>query len=246
MKKSILLFVILLSANCGSSYAADWSYDGSTGPKHWGSLEQDFATCKTGKQQTPVNIATQHVQITPLPAIQTFFNPSLGKMINNGHTIQMSLVNGGGMIFDHTQYQLVQFHFHTPSETEINGKHFPMEAHLVFESAKGNAAVIAVFFQEGDENKKLNDIFSHFPIGKGESFSLTKPFNAGDLLPRSLAYYTFPGSLTTPPCGEGVTWYVLKDPVDLSAEQIKGFKAIFKKNARPVQRLNGRVIETNG
>ena len=151
--------------------------------------------------------------------------------------VRASLSNGN--------YKLLQFHFHTPSEEKIDGKSFPMVAHLVHKNEAGNLAVIGVLFKAGKENAALKEIFAKLPAAEGKE-PLADKFDATALLPSSLAYFSFNGSLTTPPCSEGVSWHVLKTPVEMSPKQISAFKKIFKMNARPVQPLNDRkVIEVN-
>ena len=239
------LLISLLIASCGAADAVSWSYEGQTGPQHWGDLTNNYALCKTGVQQSPINIMTKSVDIKNLPAMQTDLNPSMGEIVNNGHTIQVNLNHGGNATLGDHEYTLLQFHFHTPSENTLDGKHFPLEGHLVFKNSNNQLAVIAVFFKAGNKkNGALAELFSNLPARSDEEITLNTPFNAQDLLPDSLAYYTFSGSLTTPECTEGVSWYVLKQPVELSHTQIAAYQTLFKMTSRPVQPLNGRVVST--
>lgn len=228
-----------------AAFAADgqvrWGYEGHGRPSHWGDLQEDFATCKLGKEQSPINIATKSAKKAELPPIKTRYRASGGEIVNNGHTIQVDLGNGGSAELSNRVYKLVQFHFHTPSEEKIDGKNYPMVAHLVHRDDAGNLAVVAVLFKRGRENAALKSIFQRLPAKEGEA-PLSESIDTTRLLPPNRAYYAFKGSLTTPPCSEGVSWYVLKQAVELSAGQIGAFQKVFKMNARPVQPLNGREV----
>ena len=242
MKRIIFLFLASLSL-VNTSFAEDnkphhWTY-GEV--KEWGEVPE-FETCKLGKEQSPINIIKKDVKKSDLPAIETNYESSKAEIVNNGHTIQINLAAGGSAQLRNDEYKLVQFHFHTPSEEKINGKNYPMVAHLVHKNADGHLAVIALLIKEGKENAALKNVFANLPAEEGKS-DLANEINVTDLLPASLKYYGFNGSLTTPPCSEGVAWHVVEKPIELSKAQISAFKKIFKSNARPVQPLNGRVIE---
>lgn len=248
------MVVALLAAFAFSSHAADhkqpeahgahaahWGYEGMQGAQHWGSMEPGFSLCKSGKEQSPIDITMDGVG-KPEP-IEFGYIQSDAEMINNGHTIQINLTTGGSIKMDGVDYALVQFHFHTPSEEKIRGKAYPMDAHLVHKSATGQLAVVTVLFEEGDENKSLKNIFSSLPGKAGEIVKLASGFNTMDVLPAYKGYYKFTGSLTTPPCSEGVRWQVLKQRVELSKAQIAAFRKLYKMNARPVQPLHGRKVD---
>jgi carbonic anhydrase len=224
-----------------AAHAAHWGYEGMQGSQHWGSMEPGFALCKSGKQQSPIDI-TMDGAGKPSP-IEFGYTAGAAEVINNGHTIQINLATGGSIKLDGVDYALVQFHFHTPSEEKIRGKAYPMVAHLVHKSATGQLAVVAVLFEEGDENKALKAVFSGLPAKDGETVKLTSGFNTMDVLPAYKGYYKFVGSLTTPPCSEGVRWQVLKQRVELSKTQIAAFRKLYKMNARPVQPLHGRKVD---
>jgi len=222
-------------------HAAHWSYSGAQGPQHWGALEPGFSLCKSGKQQSPIDI-TQGSTSKPAP-LGFGYNPSAAEVTNNGHTIQVNLAAGGTLKVDGMDFTLVQFHFHTPSEEKIRGEAYPMVAHLVHKSADGQLAVVAVLFEEGDENLALKPVFSSLPTKEGQTVTLASGLNAQDILPAYKGYFKFTGSLTTPPCSEGVRWQVLKQRVELSKEQIAAFRSLYKMNARPVQPLYGRQVD---
>jgi carbonic anhydrase len=224
--------------------APHWTYDGATGPTHWSELEESNGSCKLGKEQSPIDIPSGAAQKAALAPIKASYTASAGELVNNGHTIQVNLTNGGGMSAQTGEYKIVQFHFHTPSEEKIDGKNTAMVAHLVHKNASGNLGVIAVLIKEGRENAALKGIFSALPAHEGKA-PLAQPFDVSTMLPASLTYYSFKGSLTTPPCSEGVAWHVLKQPIEMSHDQIAAFQKVFKMNARPVQPLNGRQIQIN-
>jgi carbonic anhydrase len=221
-----------------------WSYSGDTGPERWGDLSPDYVACSQGKQQSPVDIG--QVPPSKLPVIHFKYRPSALAVVNNGHTIQVNYPAGSSIVLDGKTYELVQFHFHHLSETTFNGQHTPLEAHLVHKSKGGNLAVVAVLFEEGSANPAIKTVWSHMPKEEGENKPAGVEVSASQLLPASHTYYTFPGSLTTPPCTEGLTWFVLAHKMTASKEQIEAFAALYPKNYRPVQSLNGRTIMLSG
>jgi carbonic anhydrase len=154
----------------------------------------------------------------------------------------VNLPAAGSATLDGVEYKLLQFHFHTPSEEKIDGKSYPLVAHLVHKNAEGQLAVVAVLFKAGKENAALKPVFDHLPAKEGETRKLDVAVDAADLLPANRAYYAFTGSLTTPPCSEEVRWQVLKTPVELSSSQLAAFRKLYRMNARPVQPLNGRKV----
>lgn len=222
---------------------AHWSYSGKSDAKHWGDMQPDYVGCKLGKEQSPIDI--RRATKADLPAIGFDYANGPAEVINNGHTIQVNLAAGGKAKLASGDHELLQFHFHTPSEEKINGKAYPMVAHLVHRSGEGKLAVVAVLFKLGKENPVLTRVFSAMPQKADEKAVLEGGMNVADLLPAKQAYYAFMGSLTTPPCSEGVRWHVLKQPVELSKAQLVAFKKLYPMNARPVQPLNGRAVVQN-
>ncbi|QBE62057.1 carbonic anhydrase [Pseudoduganella lutea] len=248
MKKTLLMLAAALAA-MGSVHAADkgaahWEYTGKAGTAHWGELEQDFAACKLGKAQSPIDIRGAKTG-APAP-IDFHYAASTADIVNNGHTVQVNLAEGGAVHLASGDYKLVQFHFHTPSEEKINGKRYPLVAHLVHRNDAGELAVVAVLFRQGKENAALKPVFAGLPAHAGDHHAVAGELDLGALLPRQHAYYAYMGSLTTPPCSEGVHWQVLKQPVELSKGQLSAFRKLYRMNARPVQPLNGRVVEVTG
>jgi carbonic anhydrase len=221
--------------------AHEWGYSGREGPTHWGELKPEFAACKTGHRQSPVNIAG--ARSADLPAIQFEYKPSTLHIINNGHTIQINYAPGSFIRIGDKRYELKQFHFHHPSEETIKGKRFPMEFHLAHSDADGNLAVISVLLEEGTANPLVETLWRVAP--KTDSPEKTEDnvqINAAELLPADRSYFTFAGSLTTPPCTEGVNWFVLKTPVTISNKQVATFAEIYPYDERPTQRLYGRAV----
>jgi carbonic anhydrase len=220
-----------------------WNYQGSSGPERWGDLQPAFAKCKLGQQQSPIDV--RYPELAALRPIDFNYGPGTADVMNNGHTIQVSLNGSGSIRLGATDYKLVQFHFHTPGETRINGNSFPMSAQLVHKSNDGKVAVVEILYMVGNENLALKAIFDSLPTKEGEKKSLERGLNANHLLPASRSYYGFRGSLTTPPCTEDVLWLVIKQPLEISAAQLAAFQKLYPMNARPVQPLNGRkVFET--
>lgn len=223
------------------THAAHWTYEGKDGPENWGKLQPEFATCDVGQNQSPVNIdATIDAPLKTLKGIQKM---PAKEIVNNGHTIQANFKEGNMLLLDDTPFQMKQVHFHTPSENTIKGKPYPLEAHFVHVDKKGNLAVIAVMYKEGKMNAGLEKLWSQMPKEAGAPVPLNTKVSASVLMPENRDYYRFSGSLTTPPCTEGVRWLVLKTPLTVSKEQITAFEEVLHHhNNRPVQPLNGRVV----
>lgn len=220
-----------------------WSYSGANGPSHWGELSPDYALAKSGREQSPIDIVPDLTRKALLDPLEVQFEPTTIDILNNGHTVEDDYHGGGRLVVEGREYRLAQFHFHSPSEHTLAGKHFPMEMHLVHRDAKGALAVVAVLFETGAAHPTLSLLEPHFPTEPGRAQAVDGvTVNAADLLPESLASFRYPGSLTTPPCSEGVAWFVLQQPVQASAEQIETFHAIINDNNRPTQPLNGRTV----
>jgi len=229
----------------GADEHAHWSYSGESGPEHWASEDPAFAECGSGRHQSPIDIETATSE--ELPAIQFDYRPIPLTVTDTGHSFQVNAPTGsGGITVGGERYELVQFHFHRPSEERIHGKRDAMVAHLVHKNAKGELAVVAVLIHQGGTNAFLKPVFDDFPPkGKPEQSVSGATLNLEEFLPQKRGYYTFDGSLTTPPCSEHVRWFVLKSPVEASAEQVRQFAARYPNDARPTQPLNDRqVVQT--
>lgn len=218
-----------------------WSYEGETGPDHWGELTPEFRTCATGNKQSPINLSNmKSKEHTP---IEFHYAPGGVEIVNNGHTIQVNYKKGNSIDVEGHTYELKQFHFHEPSENTLEGKSYPMEAHFVHADKEGHLAVVAVFFEEGQMNQELQKAWDFMPTHTNEKNKIGESVDAYILIPQNHDYFTFDGSLTTPPCSEGVLWLVMKGHDMASREQLEKFSVtMHHPNNRPVQPLNGRDI----
>ena len=227
-----------------SAFAAHWGYSGEEGPDHWASLSSDYAMCGQGMNQSPIDL--QAMTDAELPSIAFDYRSGMQGIVNNGHTVQVNMADGSSITVDGHEYELKQFHFHAPSENRIDGQAFPLEGHYVHADADGHLAVVAVMFEEGASESPLSGLWQHLPSHSGEQEALdsAEMGNPVAILPEDKAYYRFNGSLTTPPCSEGVAWMVLKTPVTISAEQVAAFRQVMgdHDNNRPVQPLNARLV----
>jgi len=240
MKKQILS-VVLGSLVSSMAAAAHWGYEGAEGPSHWAELSSEFDTCATGKNQSPINLT--HMVKGDLPALKINYAKGGQQIVNNGHTVQVNYTPGSTLEVDGHTYELKQFHFHTPSENNIEGESFPMEAHFVHADKDGNLAVVAVMFKIGDFNPELEKAWSQMPAMAGDQQQLKHVVSAANLLPKDHNYMRFSGSLTTPPCTEGVSWFVMKGYDTASKEQIEHFAhTMHHNNNRPLQAMNARVV----
>ena len=236
MKKYLAILLTVIPLFCFAGSHDSWSYSGKTGPEHWGSLSLHYRTCASGLHQSPINITTTKLN-RKAPMIQFHYNNHLKTIINKGHTLKINVAPGNYIIVNHNEYELLQFHFHHPSEHLIDGKRYPMELHLVHRNARGAVLVIGVLIQSGKANPAIKAIWQHLPEQAQEKRALNDlKIQLSALLPQTL---------TTPPCSEGVSWYVMEHPITLSADGIKTFTKMFPKNARPTQALNGRVITSS-
>jgi carbonic anhydrase len=229
-------------AESANTAAPKWNYsDLQGGSKQWHELDAAFEKCASGVAQSPVDIG-KTVKAN-LPALEIKYSSTVLSLTNNGHTIQANLPAGNTLTVGGQKYELLQLHFHTPSEETLGGKHLPMVTHFVHRNAAGELGVLGVLMKQGKHSTAYEPIFSHLPRPKQRIEVDELALDLAALLPESKGYYAYEGSLTTPPCSEGVSWMVLKTPVEVGAKQIKAFQRLFKKNARPVQPLNGRVIK---
>ncbi len=244
MKQKALVTILTGLMISGSTLASDkphWGYTGAEGPQHWGALSQDYGVCASGHNQSPINL-TGMIDGN-LPEMQVSYRQLAGEIINNGHSIQVNAQPGNAITLDGHSYALKQFHFHSPSENTIEGESFPLEAHFVHADAEGNLAVVAVMYRSGAANAELAKAWAQMPLQAGDKTALNQPVNPGTLLPGNHDYYRFNGSLTTPPCTEGVAWFVIKQIDTASPEQIEQFAhAMHHDNNRPVQPVYARVV----
>lgn len=232
---SVLSVPAIVQAGDGHG-KAHWGYSGAEGFQHWGDLSAEFHACKDGVSQSPIDIRAYNAE--NLPALHTSYHAGELEVINNGHTIQVNAGDSGSLSVDGKTYKLLQFHFHTPSEHYIDGAPYPMELHFVHKASDGTLGVIGVMMQLGAHNNAIDKIWRATKASGGRA-----SLSAADLLPSNLDYYKYEGSLTTPPCSEGVQWHVIKDTIKISPQQLHAFQALFSVNARPVQPQNSRKIK---
>lgn len=238
---SALLAAAALAASPLAMAQAHWSYEGEAGPENWGKLDPKFVMCSTGRNQSPIDLSRfTEAELAPL---KMNYKTSASDIVNNGHTLQVNYAPGSTLVVDGREFELKQFHFHAPSENTLNGKHFPLEGHLVHADKEGNLTVVAVMFSEGKDNPLLAQLWQHVPPKKGDQSSLPAGLNAKTLLPTLHSHYAFNGSLTTPPCSEGVRWLVIRQPATASKAQVERFSGtVGEANNRPVQPLNARTV----
>jgi carbonic anhydrase len=222
----------------------EWTYAGKQGPTHWASLQKQYGTCGSGKHQSPIDV--RGAKPAGLPAIEFTYAPSPYKIVDNGHTVQVSPAGGNAISVGGHRYDLIQFHFHHPAEERIEGKSFPMVVHLVHKDAGGKLAVVAVLLKHGRANPFLDSLWKNLPRDVGQEHAPEgASVDLNQLLPADRGYYTFTGSLTTPPCSEDVTWFVLKAHPDIDKAEEAAFAAKYAHNARPIQPLNGRTVQAS-
>lgn len=237
----VCFITICLTAQTSKPHSHGWAYDGPEGPSHWGDLNPEYKTCKFGHHQAPIDIRS--AQKAALPQIEFHYKATPLNVTNTGHAIQFNYQAGSFIAVGGKRYELRQIHFHHPSEEKIDGKGFDMVAHFVHADAEGQLAVVAVLFSHGKTNPVIQTLWQHIPVEEGSEESLPgQILNAASLLPKITGYYKFDGSLTTPPCSEPVTWFVLKTSVEVSREQADAYAKLYPHNSRPTQPLYGRRI----
>ncbi len=217
-----------------------WSYSGDVGPQAWGGLRPEFSTCATGERQSPIDI--REGIAVDLEPVSFRYQPSGFAVIDNGHTVQVNMAPGNSMEIGGKRYELLQFHFHRPSEERIDGRQFELSVHLVHKNSEGRLAVLAVLLGKGAAQPVVQTVWNNLPLEKNQEMRARAEIDPADLLPTDRRYYTYMGSLTTPPCTEGVQWVVMRQPVSATSEQINIFTRLYPMNARPVQSAAGRRI----
>jgi carbonic anhydrase len=218
-----------------------WSYDGELGPERWGELDIGFATCSSGTQQSPIDIPS-HISPGDFSALTFDYAPAPATLVDNGHTVQVNLTDGASEVeLDGDRYSLVQFHFHAHSEHSVDGVYMPLELHLVHRSAGGSLAVVGVFLEIGEVNAPLSPVFDGMQHASLDPLPVVTDVDPAALLPGSLRGWAYAGSLTTPPCTEGVRWHVMSTSLQVSAAQLDAFTKRHDTNRRPVMENAGTV-----
>jgi len=251
---AIAVGALLLLAGCDDAAhePGHWGYETHDGPAVWAELSPDYALCAEGQEQSPIDLSEAKFAEPPKLAkdykaasLKIIRQEHVVDVIDNGHTIQVNYDAGSTLQVGEQIYTLQQFHFHAPSEHTIGGRHLPMEVHLVHQSSAGELAVVGLLVAEGAYNAAFEPIWRNLPDEPGEEVHLEHvQVDVDDLLPANRETYRYRGSLTTPPCSEGVSWLVAAETIELSAEQISQFTSIISANNRPVQRLGARTIRS--
>jgi carbonic anhydrase len=224
-----------------SAHEHHWTYEGAAGPQAWGSLKPEFQTCDRGQRQSPIDIrGGLPLDLEPL---QFDYRDGFFTVTDNGHTLDTKPAGGNSLVVGTRRFELQGVHFHRPAEERIDGKSFAMSVHMVHKDAQGRLAVVGLLVEEGQENPAVQTLWNHIPLERGETTVSAGAFNPAGLLPSQRGYYTYMGSLTTPPCTEGVLWMVMQKPITLSAQQLATFARLYAHNARPIQPDRGRIIK---
>lgn len=232
------LFVAMTAGAATTAHAAKWAYGGEHGPEYWAELSGDYAAC-AGAEQSPIDLVATHSATTE--AIETNWRSFVSEVVNNGHTIQANAPAGNVTLFGGERYELLQLHFHAESEHTADGESFPMEAHFVHRSDSGALMVLGVFLVPGEGNAVLGEIWDAIPY-EGASENTARAIDVESLLPDESAVFRYAGSLTTPPCSEIVNWVVYEQPVEVSAQQLAIFEALYPNSNRPIQPTNRRLV----
>ncbi|MCB0100441.1 MAG: carbonic anhydrase family protein [Anaerolineales bacterium] len=244
----VVLFVLIFALSACAPAATEehtsaphWTYEGEEGPAHWGDLDASYSACGTGENQSPIDVSAPTDE--DLSNIAFYYQPSEVNILNNGHTVQVNYDSGSYIELDGVRYDVAQFHFHAPSEHSVDGKLFAAEIHIVHKSADGALAVVGILLEEGAQNASYAPFTDNLPAEQSEASDAGVQINAADMLPAEQTTYRYSGSLTTPPCSEGVNWLLMTTPVQVSAEQLHALESLFEGgNNRPVQPLNDRTL----
>lgn len=241
---AIVLAIFTSEAHAHEKHILPWGYEGGEGPEHWGEIEHEHEQhlmCREGKHQSPIDI--NHVLGFKLADLGCNFTPTPIQILNNGHTIHLSYSPGSYIDWGNEKYELIQFHFHSPSEHQVNGKHYDMEVHLVHKTQDHQYVVVAIFMDKGKHNPHIQKIWDRIPTEQNKEVIYKDDlFNVGDLLPKTKEYFHYSGSLTTPPCSENVSWFILEQPIEVSSDQILFFQKFIEHNARPTQKMHHRIV----
>ncbi len=247
-----LLTLPLLVASCTAAphwyfaetdheHHAEWSYQGDTGPEHWGDLDRAYRLARTGRAQSPIDIRPASAMPAEPPRIRFRYTPEPATFVNNGHTLQHDQAPGSWLEIDGKRYALKQFHTHSPSEHSIDGVLLDAEIHLVHKSGSGEVAVVAILVRRGAKNSAFASVYGSLPQ-EGQRKTLSGRVDPAALLPEGHRIYRYTGSFTTPPCTENVSWLVFEQPIEAGAEEIQEVRALEGINNRPIQPLNGRRV----
>jgi carbonic anhydrase len=240
-KRKTAVVAAALAPTPAAKISHHWDYEGDLGPENWGKLNPAWSQCASGSRQSPIDI--RDGMKVNLDDIDFDYRPASFTEVDNGHTVQVTPASGNQIRIGAERYELVQFHFHRPSEERINGKGTEMVVHLVHRGAGGKLAVVAVLLERGKPNETIQTVWNHIPLEKGQVGMPDAQLDPFELLPNKREYYTYMGSLTSPPCTENVLWVVLKQPMTASPAQMALFSRLYPLNARPLQGSEGRLVK---
>ncbi|HEX8611245.1 MAG TPA: carbonic anhydrase family protein [Telluria sp.] len=218
-----------------------WSYEGETGPANWGKINAAWTKCDTGTRQSPIDL--RDGMKVDLEQISFDYKPSGFSVVDNGHTVQVTVGGGNFITVQNRSYELIQFHFHRPSEERVNGKGFEMVVHMLHKDPEGRLAMLAVLLERGKGNNMIQTVWNNLPLEKLDVVNPNVVLDVAEMLPQRRDYFTFMGSMTTPPCNEGVLWLVMKQPMQASPAQMALFSRMYPLNARPIQASSGRMVK---
>jgi len=241
---SLALALAAVAAAQAAAQTAPWEYQGKRGELTWGKLDPAYQVCSKGREQSPIDIRGAHLNKN-LPPIEFHYIAGSMTLTNTGHTVQVTAPAGSYIVVGGTRYDLVQFHFHHPGEEAVKGKLPDMDLHLVHKSADGKFVVVAVRLNEGNANAVLAALWEHLPKTVGATDKVTESMSPAGLLPTDRGYWTYQGSLSAPPCTEGVRWFIFEQEVEVSRDQLRSFAALYKVNSRLLQAPHGRKIEAS-
>lgn len=234
------------------SHVAHWGYEVGDGPAEWAAMNSDWRLCAEGRQQSPIDLVggtefelpDSHIQTPSEREVAVLNNAGVIGPLDNGHTIQVNAKTGEHLKIGKQVYELLQFHFHAPSEHTLAGEHYPMEVHFVHQAENGAIAVLGVFVEEGAENPGIVPLWNQLSEEPGSEATVQIATDFADRVfyGGASGVYHYTGSLTTPPCSEEVSWFIRKAPTQLSKDQIGEFTAVYDHNNRPVQALNNRTL----
>ncbi|MEW6024686.1 MAG: carbonic anhydrase family protein [Pseudomonadota bacterium] len=240
-KKEAAAAAVVAAAAAAPKISNHWDYEGEFGPENWGKINPAWSQCGAGKRQSPIDI--RDGMKVNLDEIDFNYRPSDYTEVDNGKTVQVNLARGNFMTIGNQSYELVQFHFHRPSEEKINGKGTEMVIHLEHRGPGGKLAIVAVLLERGRANDAIQTVWNNIPLEKNQQVASSEPLDPLELLPDRREYYTYMGSQTTPPCTENVLWLVMKQPMTASPAQMALFSRLYPLNARPVQESEGRMVK---
>ncbi|NGZ86608.1 carbonic anhydrase [Duganella aceris] len=240
-KKAAAVAAVVAAAPPPPRISNVWSYEGENGPAYWGKINPAWAKCGDGNRQSPIDI--RDGMKVELEQITFDYHPSSFNVTDNGKTVQVMVGSGNFITVGNRTYELIQFHFHRPSEERINGKGYEMVVHLVHKDGEGRIAMLALLLERGKPQPVIQTVWNNLPLEKLETMAPSIALDPMDLLPARRDYFTFMGSMTTPPCQEGVLWLVMKEPVQASPAQMALFSRLYPLNARPIQPSSGRIIK---